>query len=83
MKIPDIKLLFAMVLGLVILSGCDVRYRYPCQNPDNWDKDFCKKPTCEVSRDCPEHIFKGQEGLATFSSPTPSNSCSQCKGDNR
>jgi hypothetical protein len=83
MKIPDIKLIFVMILGCFFISACDVRYRYPCQNPENWDKDFCKKPICEVSRDCPEHIFKGQEaGLVTYSSPTPNN-CTQCKGDNR
>ena len=35
-------------------------YRYPCQNPDNWDKDICKFPACDVTRTCPEHVFKGQ-----------------------
>lgn len=43
---------------LLFVAGCGQAYRYPCQNPDNWDKDFCKKPLCEVNRDCPEHIFK-------------------------
>ena len=36
------------------------RFRYPCQDPANWDKDFCKMPLCDVTRTCPEHIFKGQ-----------------------
>ena len=35
-------------------------FRYPCQDPTNWDKDFCKMPICDVTRTCPEHIFKGQ-----------------------
>jgi hypothetical protein len=35
-------------------------FRYPCQNPANWDKEICKMPTCDVTRTCPEHIFKGQ-----------------------
>jgi len=35
-------------------------FRYPCQDPANWDKDFCKIPICDVTRTCPEHIFKGQ-----------------------
>jgi hypothetical protein len=35
-------------------------FRYPCQNPENWDKQICKLPTCDVTRTCPEHIFKGQ-----------------------
>ena len=42
----------------LLLAGCSQAYRYPCQNPENWDKDFCQKPLCEVNRDCPEHIFK-------------------------
>ena len=54
-----------MAVGLIILPltlaffGGD-RFRYPCQDPDNWEKDFCKMPKCDVTRTCPEHIFKGQ-----------------------
>ena len=35
-------------------------YRYPCQDPANWDKEICKMPLCDVTRTCPEPIFKGQ-----------------------
>ena len=70
--------LIAIILSILALAGCENRYRYACQNPDNWDKDFCKKPRCEVSRECPEHIFKGQEaGLVTYSN---NSNCSSCKG---
>lgn len=51
-------LLLLLPLGLAYFSGD--RYRYPCQNPENWDKDICKLPLCDVNRTCPEHIFKGQ-----------------------
>jgi hypothetical protein len=51
-------LLLLLPLGLALCSGD--RFRYPCQDPDNWDKDFCKMPRCDVTRTCPEHIFKGQ-----------------------
>ena len=60
----DKKLLY-VALTLIVLPlslaffGGD-RFRYPCQDPDNWDKDFCKLPKCDVTRTCPEHIFKGQ-----------------------
>ena len=47
-----------MPLSLAFFGGD--RFRYPCQDPDNWDKDFCKMPKCDVTRTCPEHIFKGQ-----------------------
>jgi hypothetical protein len=50
--------LLALPLGLAMFSGD--RFRYPCQDPANWDKDLCKPPICDVTRTCPEHIFKGQ-----------------------
>jgi hypothetical protein len=51
-------LLLALPIGLAIFGGD--RFRYPCQDPKNWDKEFCKMPACDVTRTCPEHIFKGQ-----------------------
>ena len=60
----DKKLFFAAIALILLpltlaLFGGD-RFRYPCQDTDNWDKDFCKMPKCDVTRTCPEHIFKGQ-----------------------
>ena len=60
----DKKLLWwASLLILLPLSlafcGHD-QFRYPCQDPKNWEKDECKPPICDVTRTCPEHIFKGQ-----------------------
>ena len=51
-------ILLLLPLGLAMCSGD--RFRYPCQDPTNWDKEFCKPPLCDVTRTCPEHIFKGQ-----------------------
>lgn len=45
-------------LSLLALTGCEDRYRYECQDPANWNTDRCKKPLCEVSKDCPEYIFE-------------------------
>lgn len=50
--------LLALPIGMAMCSGD--RFRYPCQDPDNWDKEYCQKPKCDVTRTCPEHIFKGQ-----------------------
>ena len=56
-----VKFLFVLLLLPLTLAMCSGdRYRYPCQDPANWDKDFCKLPLCDVNRTCPEHIFKGQ-----------------------
>lgn len=51
-------LLLAFPLGLAMCSKEE--FRYPCQDPANWDKEICKMPLCDVNRTCPEHIFKGQ-----------------------
>lgn len=51
-------LLLALPIGMATCSGD--RFRYQCQDPNNWEKDFCKPPQCDVTRSCPEHIFKGQ-----------------------
>ena len=50
--------LIVLPLGLAIFGGD--RFRYPCQDPANWDKPVCQKPLCDVTRTCPEHVFKGQ-----------------------
>lgn len=49
-----------LIIGgvLAFLTGCEDRYRYPCQDPENWDKQECKKPYCTASQTCPDDIFK-------------------------
>ena len=51
-------ILLLIPIGFSMVS--EESFRYPCQNPDNWDKEICKLPKCDVTRTCPEHIFKGQ-----------------------
>jgi hypothetical protein len=53
-------LLLLLLLPLGLATCSQEAFRYPCQNPANWDKDICKLPLCDVTRTCPEHIFKGQ-----------------------
>ena len=88
-EMPDKKLfkylavLLALPIGLAMCGGD--RFRYPCQDPANWDKPFCQKPACDVTRTCPEHIFKGQrdprlgapasEPASTPATPAPGVTC--------
>jgi len=51
-------LLLFLPVGLAAFGGD--RFRYPCQDPQNWDKPICQLPQCDVTRTCPEHVFKGQ-----------------------
>ena len=66
-------ILLILPIGLAAFGGD--RFRYPCQDPANWDKQICKLPDCDVTRTCPEHIFKGQRdprlGMKDATIPTP------------
>lgn len=67
-------LLLLLPLGLAMCSNDGDQFRYPCQNPANWDKPACQKPLCDVTRTCPEHVFKGQRdpklGMPDDTKPT-------------
>jgi hypothetical protein len=56
-----VKLAIAVLaLPVLFMTGCDQRFRYPCQDPENWKSAVCQKPACEVNRECPEHIYNGK-----------------------
>jgi hypothetical protein len=44
------------IMFAMMLVGCDERYRYPCQDPHNWEKELCKKPFCSGNGTCPEDL---------------------------
>jgi hypothetical protein len=48
------RFLLAAALTLT-LTGCsfDGSFRYPCQDPANWEKAECKPPICTVNGACP------------------------------
>ncbi len=41
-----------LVLTALLLVGCEDRYRYPCQDPENSNKPECNRPICEVDGFC-------------------------------
>jgi len=54
-KILSPLAVITLTLGL---SGCgyDGHYRYPCQDPANWETADCKPPICTVNGACPEDL---------------------------
>ena len=48
---------YALAIALVA-TGCgyDGGYRYPCQDPDNWELEDCQSPKCDVWGTCPKHL---------------------------
>lgn len=76
-----------LFIPILVVSGCNERFRYPCQDPINWDKAICQKPLCDVTRTCPEHVFKNQrdprlgmpkEGEAAAPQATPAPQAKGC-----
>ena len=47
---------YLCLLILPLLVACSENYRYPCQDPDNWEKKECKKPFCSANGTCPEDL---------------------------
>ena len=45
-----------LLLPLLLVS-CDDRYRYPCQDPDNFGKPECTPPACEADGTCTEFLI--------------------------
>jgi hypothetical protein len=54
MLMSKIKFIVGATLITLLLSGCgDGRFRYPCQDPANWEKAECKPPVCTANGACP------------------------------
>jgi len=71
------------LLMLVALMGCEERYRYPCQDPANWNEEFCKKPICSANGTCPEDLtpYEKEKVGGTTGNPSlqPAPSKGECK----
>lgn len=53
------KLFLTGVLLLSLTScGYDGRFRYPCQDPANWEAKECKPPICTANGSCPADLVK-------------------------
>ena len=53
-----LKLITVLLASTALLTGCgyDGHYRYPCQDPANWELEECKPPICTTNGACPEDL---------------------------
>lgn len=70
------SLLIILFIPLTLAIFAEDRFRYPCQDSKNWDKPQCQKPQCEVTRTCPENIFKNKVAVENVA---PAQQCQQCQ----
>jgi hypothetical protein len=81
------KLKWALMLPVfMLLAGCEERYRYPCQDPDNWNEKYCQKPYCSANGTCPEDLTNYEKKNVTIDKkgnevyvPAPQPSKGECK----
>jgi hypothetical protein len=77
---------YLALLILPLLVACSENYRYPCQDPDNWEKKECQRPYCSANGTCPEDLtpyekdkVSQQPGNAFTPTPTPAPKKGDCK----
>lgn len=51
-KMKAVLVLFAALFMFPFFAGCEERYRYECQDPENAEKAECTRPACEVDGFC-------------------------------
>ena len=63
-----------------VLTGCEERYRYPCQDPEHWDEKQCKKPFCSANGTCPEDLTHYEKkNIDAKMTVVPSTNKGDCK----
>ena len=61
---------YTLLLLLSLLVACEERYRYPCQDPNNWGEQICKKPYCSANGTCPEDLTHYEKNKVGQPAPT-------------
>jgi hypothetical protein len=65
---------FLVILPLIFLAGCEFRYRYECQDPQNWNKAMCNNDECKAEGSCTADVLGFKPGAAPTESAEQSNS---------
>lgn len=59
-------IIFSSILIMIGTTSCgyDGHYRYPCQDPVNWESPECNPPLCEATGTCTKDLigYDPQEG---------------------
>lgn len=60
-RVFTVTLCALMLTGLTGCGKYDFKevYRYPCQDPANWESPDCQPPNCEAFGICTKDVMKG------------------------
>lgn len=66
------RALLRIAVPIALLTGCgyDGSYRYPCQDPANWESVDCQPPICAASDTCTKDLIP-EEMTNGVSTTTP------------
>ena len=56
MDLKTVKSIMTMLSMCLVVNGCTENFRYPCQDPKNWDSEDCKPPICTATGTCPDDV---------------------------
>jgi len=60
------KVFFTVILAALLSScGYDGHFRYPCQDPANWENAECKPPICTANGACPDDLVSREKTEGT------------------
>jgi hypothetical protein len=66
------RLSLTFLLCLALTScGWQGGYRYPCQDPANWETPDCIKPLCNASDTCTTDLLPKEMTDAPVTTPAP------------
>jgi hypothetical protein len=67
------KKLIVFTFAALAISACgyDGGYRYPCQDPNNWESEECNPPICKVNGACTEDLLGFNPSLETIPDTVP------------
>jgi hypothetical protein len=50
-----------LLFVFLALVACEDRFRYKCQDPQNWELAECKPPICTATATCPDQLIKPEQ----------------------
>lgn len=52
-----LRTILVVALLSISLTGCANKYRYECQDPENWELEACNPPKCLGYGECVNDIY--------------------------
>lgn len=71
-----------LALSLLLVAGCEDHYRYPCQDPANWNSEECQRPVCEAEGICPDQLLGREIAEGKVEAVEESNEAAPCEQPN-